>query len=155
MAYTQYVKELERYNQYAYRFGLGKIPSSATVAATFGADGLIEGTWVMLNASGAVVPCDGTQRGYMAVSSIRTGRDTLPSTDREDVVVIAGKYLVKTLRYDTTATFTNGGPLKVGTTTKAGLLVPFVPGTDNPNLLVGYTIQKPASSTDYLFFESI
>jgi len=120
-----------------------------------------DGQWLALNSSGEAILSTGAAnvKSYMTLSSrygvvgggigapiteAPAGRDTVTSTGM--VSVLIGTFAVETDQWET-GTYNLGAALKVSAN---GKLMPWVNGTDNAALIVGYVTKAPAGATDTL-----
>lgn len=139
------VGQNHRYFEQAYRVSDYELDSSVT--------SLQDGQWLELNSSGKLIVALGSNKAYMTLSSIKTGRDTVNGGSGQAVILV-GPYRAETDQWDTAGTYTEGAPLKVKTD-GSGVLTPWV-GTggtpDNARLIVGYVTKVPSGPGDTIIF---
>lgn len=106
---------------------------------------LHSGQMVTLNASGEVILCAGTTRGFMAFSDKNATKDNV--TDHGNIVSYAIGPVVVTMD---TNSFVTGETYAFGTrlkSTNAGKLTPMVEGTDSDKLVCAIALGAEASGT--------
>jgi len=145
-----------RYFNNAHRISDVAIDPSVTV--------LYDGQWMTISPTNtAVISAGGlNNKSFMTISSKWgslgasigapittpiTGRDNVTPTGT--VALLMGPYRVETDQFDATKTYVNGAALKVSTTVP-GVVTPFIQGTDDRSLVVGYVFNAPAVAGDML-----
>lgn len=113
------IKKENRFDEYAYRVSTRKLASTVTA--------LEEGQFVTINSDGELEIADGTTKAFMAMSSLRTGRDNVAGG--RNCTYLMGNLEVTIDQFDDTETYTAMAPLIVGAD---GVLtvVPAVPSGD-------------------------
>lgn len=123
-----------RMDEYAYRMSDAYLDSTVTQ--------LEEGQWVTFNAAGNLVVADGTEcKAFLALSSIRPGRNNVSGVPVKKATFLHGAFMLKVSNFDTGVTYEDKmTPLKLKA---GGVLTKWASPADDAVPVVAYAKGKP------------
>lgn len=121
------IKFENRFDEYAYRLAMFEVDPSVTE--------IEEGQFVTLK-NGKLVISDGTKKSFIAIGSMRKGRDQIGGVPVKKIAVLYGNYVLSTDQFDPSGTYSDMTPLTVG---NGGKLKPAA-GNDK---VVAYSVAAP------------
>lgn len=130
------IKNVRRFDAYAYRVADRNLASRVTEVE--------EGQWVTINTDGELVISDGTQRSFLAIGSMRDGRNQVAGKGIRKIAYLVGSVEVEVTNYDATGDYATLGvtPLVVD---ENGDLRPFdLAGGDTVDMIVADAIGDAA-----------
>ncbi|MCX8074089.1 MAG: hypothetical protein N2749_00685 [Clostridia bacterium] len=102
---TAMIKFENRFDEYAYRLAMFEVDPSV--------DSIEEGQFVTLK-NGKIVLSDGTKKSFIAMGSMRNGRDQVGGVPVKKIAILHGNYVLSTDQFDPIGTYGDLTPLTVG-----------------------------------------